>query len=233
MFHFKQFDIEDADATMRVGTNAVLLGALATPSVPPTRILDIGTGCGVLALMMAQRFPAASIDAIDIDEATVRQASDNAKHSRWAKNIHCHNTSLQEYALHEQGRFDLIISNPPYFTKSMPCNDKKKQLARHDDRLTSDELFSCSAELMEKNGIMSIIIPYNDTKRFIESAGKSSMSVIRQEFIFTKPEEEPKLNILHFGLSTDNQEQTIEHSIRNTDGKYSEWYIKTTEPFLL
>ena len=271
MFHFKQFDIEDHGATLKVGTDALLLGALAEPSVIPRSILDIGTGCGILALMMAQRFPSATIDAIDIDQPSVSLAENNFSRSPWHNRLRCYKTSLQEMASHPSYPFkgicnprhlfkgicnprhpyDLIISNPPYFSNSLRNDDAQKRLARHDDALPPTLLFSLSSQLLSPSGIMWISCPASEQKKFITAANNAGFNVERSIGICTSYSKPPRLNILSFSHGSPFSQDPLElgspakaHSsplrlakdtffLRDQQNQYTAWYRKTTEPFLL
>ena len=114
MFSCKQFNINDNGATMKIGNDAIMLGAIAQPSLLPQHILDIGTGCGILALMMSQRFPIANITAIDIDRQTTQVAAANFENSPWSNRLYALNVPLQDFATKSDRQYDLIISNPPY-----------------------------------------------------------------------------------------------------------------------
>ena len=159
MFRCKQFTIDDNGATMKIGNDAIMLGAIAQPSLLPQHILDIGTGCGILALMMAQRFPKANITAIDIDRQTTQVAAANFENSPWSNRLYALNVPLQDFATESDRQYDLIISNPPYFTNSLRNNDPRKALARHDDNLTLQQLFKASSHLLAPDGTLAIIIP--------------------------------------------------------------------------
>lgn len=151
---------------MRVNTDAVLLGAWAPLPASPERILDIGTGSGVIALMLAQRCSEAKITAIDIDEASVSQARENFLASPWPERLAAEKISLQELTRLTRdprnprpSRYDLIISNPPFFRDALRNPDPTRRQARHTDTLSFDELCSCSAALLAPEGRLALILP--------------------------------------------------------------------------
>jgi tRNA1Val (adenine37-N6)-methyltransferase len=133
-FRFKQFMVEDDLCTMRIGTDAILLGAWAEPGQAKS-ILEIGTGCGVISLMLAQKSDA-RIVAIDIDEDSVKQARYNFTRSSWSDNLQAQMVSLQDHASASERQYDLIITNPPFFTGSLKSPDEKKNRAKHSSDLS-------------------------------------------------------------------------------------------------
>lgn len=159
MFQFKRFGIDDALCAQKVGTDSVLLGAWADIPSNCKNILDVGTGSGLLALMLAQRtLYDTHIHAIDIDEQAIKQAQLNFNNSEWTNRLTLQHTSLQAFT--SQSKFDLIISNPPYFENALKSNNNQRNIARHTDSLSLQELFTWSANLLNEEGILSIIIPF-------------------------------------------------------------------------
>lgn len=149
---------------MKVGTDGVLLGAWAElPADVPDeccRVLDVGTGSGLIALMLAQRFHRATITGIDIDTETVEQANINFIHSDWSDRLDAYNVSLQDLVKNNsEESFDLIVSNPPFFSSGPDAGNFKRTLARRTDLLTLEELVSCSATILRYGGYFSVILP--------------------------------------------------------------------------
>lgn len=167
MFRFKQFIVHDDRCAMKVGTDGVLLGAWADVSFlsgsdAKSAILDIGTGSGLIALMLAQRTMSDThIFAIDIDSDAVSQASENFSASPWSSRLHARNLSLQDIDSREfpDSSFSLIVSNPPYFVDSLKNPDLGRQTARHTDTLNYEDLISCSARLLCPDGQLALILP--------------------------------------------------------------------------
>lgn len=153
-FYFKQFKIYQQKSAMKIGTDALLIGAW-THFTEPLRILDVGTGTGVLALMMAQRFNRAFIDAIDIDESAVEEAIENAQSSVFHSRIHVKPITLQNL---ETEKYDLIISNPPFFKDSLPNPNQQRSLARHTGSLSFQDLAKHTVRLLNKNGQIALIV---------------------------------------------------------------------------
>ena len=157
-FRFKQFEILQDRCAMKVGTDGVLLGAWASGG---TRILDIGCGTGLIALMMAQRFPAAQVVGIDIDEEACGQARENVTASPFGDRIDVAHCRLQDYSGEE---FDAIVSNPPFFLNSLKNPDSKRAMARHADTLPFRDLWQGVKRLLSENGIFSVVLP-SDVKK--------------------------------------------------------------------
>ena len=158
-FRFKQFTIQQEHATMKVGTDGVLLGAWASVPEPGCRVLDIGCGTGLIALMIAQRTKNVVVDALEIHSSSARQAKENFRDSPWKDRIRCMQSSFQDYASLCKSRYDLIICNPPFFSASSKTPSKEKNLARHDDSLSLEDIFRGSVSLMKKTAIISLILP--------------------------------------------------------------------------
>ena len=163
-FQFKRFRIEQDQCAMKVSTDAVVLGAVSGQKTPKT-ILDIGTGTGVIALILAQRYPTAQVTALEIDDAACLQASQNVGCSPWLERIRVVCTSLQDY---QQGEdlFDLIVSNPPYFPGHLTSPDIRRNTALHQDSLTFDELITGVASLLHSDGEFWLILPERQMKDF-------------------------------------------------------------------
>jgi len=174
-FYFKQFKVEDGHSTMKVGTDAVLLGA-AVNTEGSEEILEIGTGSGVIALILAQRSKA-QIDAVEIDEESAKQARENAENCPWSDRIKIIRSSLQEFAERTSKHYDLIISNPPFFSCSLKSPDKKRNLSRHDETLSFEDLATYAAGLMSDDASLWVILPVREGEEFTLIAEKSGLFV--------------------------------------------------------
>ena len=163
-FRFKQFAVEQDDVAMKVGTDGVLLGAWANCE-GAKRILDIGTGTGVIALQMAQRNAEAQIHAVEIDEAAAKRARANFDNSPWAERLNVEQTAVQEFSPAE--KFDLIVSNPPYFVDSLLPPDTKRSTARHTHDLTFEELDNAVARLLAGDGKFALILPVTEFEKYL------------------------------------------------------------------
>ncbi len=163
-FRFKQFAVEQDDVAMKVGTDGVLLGAWADCD-GAKRILDIGTGTGVIALMLAQRNTEAQVQAVEIDEAAAKRARANFDNSPWAERLNVEQTAVQEFSPAE--KFDLIVSNPPYFVDSLLPPDAKRSTARHTHDLTFEELDNAVARLLADDGKFALILPVTEFEKYL------------------------------------------------------------------
>ena len=163
-FRFKQFAVEQEDVAMKVGTDGVLLGAWAACDGAKC-ILDIGTGTGVIALQMAQRNAEAAICAVEIDATAAKRARSNFDMSPWAERLEVACCAVQEYAVSE--KFDLIISNPPYFIDSLLPPDAKRTTARHTQDLSFEELDKAVSRLLAENGTFALILPPAEFERYL------------------------------------------------------------------
>lgn len=208
-FEFKHFVVHQERAAMKVGTDGTLLGAWAEGG---NHVLDIGTGTGLIALMIGQRYPEAQIDAIDIDKDACWQATENVKASPYCGRITVHHSSIQHFADISAQRYDAIICNPPFFERALKNPDKRKTIARHTDSMEYGELFSAVARLLEKeNGIFSVIIPTDCRSRFDEEAvyvGLFSRHVLSVKTKYNKP---PKRYLLSysFNVQTSIESQSL------------------------
>ncbi len=227
-FTFRQFHIEQDKCAMKVGTDGVLLGSWAKGG---KRILDIGTGTGLIALMMAQRFPDANIDAIEIDENAVIQATENVLRSPFAKQIAVKHCSLQTYSETKE-KYDSIICNPPYFVDSLKNNDNNRTVARHTDTLPFNELIKCAYQLLTPNGHFSLVLPVESYRILEPEAILNGFSVIKKVLVKTTPSKQPKRILVELGKVPDEYFSTTEY-LQDSAGNKSEWYKEITKDFYL
>lgn len=230
-FNFKQFSINQSDCAMKVGTDGVLLGAWSDIKNINT-ILDIGTGTGLIAIMMAQKSNA-FINAIEIDKKASQQATQNIENCKWSNQIDVENISFQDYIKQVVVKFDLIVTNPPYFSRSMKSVAKQRTLARHDDSLPLNDLFKGVAELLSKNGRFCLILPYQEKINAIALA--QSQKLYCNNILNIKPttHKPPKRILMEFNNQQDEfQENTIaiEHQQRH---EYTDEYKLLTKNFYL
>ncbi len=228
-FSFKQFTIHQEKAAFKVGTDGVLLGASADIS-GARWILDIGTGTGLIALMLAQRCDA-GIVAIEPDSDSYIQCCENVSGSRWNDRINVKQTTLQDF--NPGYKFDLIISNPPFFTDSLKNPDPRKSASRHNDSLTNPELLKGASRLMAEGGRLQVIMPYAEGNIFIAEASEYGFYCNNILKIRPLPTSEIRRMILTFSkqlLTPTEKFLTIEHGNRH---EFTEEYINLTKDFYL
>ena len=230
-FTFQKFTIHQDRCAMKVGTDGVLLGAWAHGG---KRILDIGTGTGLVAIMMAQRFADAHVTAVEIDHNAALQACNNANCSPFASRIGIVETSIQNFEVHGTQLFDSIVSNPPFFTDSLKNPDSQRATARHADTLPYRDLFTAVKRLLAEDGEFSAIIPSNCLTSFIAEAYLAHLVPIRRLAIRTTPRKQPKRLLVSFGhTSSESNAPNEEQCLMNPDGSRSDWYINLTSDFYL
>lgn len=194
-FQFKQFTIRHDRCAFKVGTDGVLLGAIADIR-GRSRILDVGTGSGLVALMLAQRSDAALV-AIEPHKDSYLQAGGNTAESPWAGRIRVENCSLQDFNPGD-ARFDLIVSNPPFFISSLKNPDPAKSLSRHNDTLTHQDLLEGSVRLLTGDGLLQIIMPVAEGRKFIDKAPEHDLYCCRITHVIPTPSSGPKRMVMTF-----------------------------------
>ena len=229
VFKFKQFAVVNDRTAMKVGTDGVLLGAWC-PVEGAQRVLDVGTGCGVIALMVAQRNSEAVITGIDIDPAAIEEAAINFERSPWNERLTARLADYNE--LDSSDRYDLIVSNPPYFTNGvLPTRDARTQ-ARHNGSLTYRQLIEQSSRLLTDNGILALITPTDAEGEIIEASTFSSLPIRQLTRVIPVEGAAPKRTL--WLLSRDSmayQEDTL--TITRSDGTFTSDYIALTGAFYL
>ena len=212
---------------MKVGTDGLLLGAWAQGG---SRVLDIGTGTGLIALMMAQRFPDAHVDAIDIDADAAAQAEDNARRSPFADRVAVRCVSLQEFEIERE--YDSIVCNPPFFTQSLQSPDSKRTLARHSVALPFDDLLRHARRLLSEDGVLSIVVPSDALSQIETAAAMNGMFLVRRCLVRTTRKKPVRRLLLSFSQKPSpiqNEEGIIQEAVNEP----SEWYRNLTCDFLL
>jgi len=230
-FQFKQFSIEDKNSAMKVGTDAVLLGCSADVN-KANRILDIGTGCGVIALMLAQRSNAL-ITGIDLHKPSIADAELNFANSHWNARLKAVYSSIQEFSKNCQSEYDLIVSNPPFFSNSLLSPSDEKSLAKHNQELPYSELLKNAYQLLQSKGKFTVIIPVSEYSNFNFEAIRIGFYTLEKLNII--PLENKAANRIIVTLSKQaGSIQTIRKlSIRNKKNEFSQDYINLTKDFYL
>lgn len=229
-FSFKEFTIIQDRSAFKVGTDGVLLGATSEVS-GKKRILDIGAGTGLISIMIAQRCDA-EIITIEPDFESYKQACENVSLCRWSERIKVLNTDLKSYP-RDSEKFDLIVTNPPYFSDSLKNPDPRKSAARHNDSLTTSELLEGVSELLDNNGLFQLIMPYVEGNIFIAAAQQYGLFCNNILKIRPLPTSEIRRLIMTFSrarLKVTEKFLTIERGPRH---EFTEDYISLTRDFYL
>ncbi len=239
-FTFKQFTIHQANCAMKVCTDACLFGAWAATQLQnqvaePFKVLDIGTGTGLLTLMLAQQLNQCHIDAVEIEKQAAGQAAENIQASLWANQIQVWQNTIQDFAKNKAPHcYNTIICNPPFYENDLKSNSNSRNLALHSHALDFAELLHITAKLLAKDGVFFILIPFARTNELLEIAATNKLYV--QQFIGVK--QTPKHGyfraMIQFGFTKPNapaDEQSI--TIKNTDNTYTTDFIQLLQPYYL
>lgn len=231
-FAFKQFIIKQDKCAMKVGTDAVLLGAWVFPN-GSKQILDIGTGTGVVALMLAQKTEA-HIDAIDIDKNAFNQASENVSESKFSNQISVIHSPLQQYCKEVNKKYNLIVTNPPYFEQSLKSSDEQRSYARHADVLPFEELIDGVIKLLDPKGKFCLILPTLEAEKFRALAQKRGLFLSKLLRVKSKVNKDTdKRHLMQFEFTpTEFSEKTIaiEQDERH---QYTDDYKQLTRDYYL
>lgn len=231
-FNFKQFHVNQDRCAMKIGTDGVLLGAWTPLINNPYNVLDIGAGTGILSLMLAQRSNAEQIDAIEIDEDAYEQCVENFETSPWGDKLFCFHAGLDEFVDEPEDEYDLIISNPPFYTDDYKSDNTSRDLARFEDALPFEELIEAAALLLSDNGIFSVIIPFKEEERFVSLCKELDLFPLKITRVKGTPISEIKRSLLAFCRMEQTpliDELVIEISRHN----YTSEYIELTKEFYL
>ena len=232
MFSFKKFNVNQDQCAMKIGTDAVLLGAWTPIHNNPFSILDIGAGTGILSLMLAQRSNATQIDAIEIDEKSYEQCVENFENSPWNDRLFCFHASLDTFMAEPQDDYDCIISNPPFYTEDFKTDNESRDLARFQDALPFEDLIEASSLLLSENGILSVIIPYKEEEKFIALAHQFELFPFKITRVKGNPNSELKRSL----IALSRNETTCafdELTIETTRHHYTPEYRNLTKDFYL
>lgn len=230
IFRFKQFDIEHTASAMKVGTDGVLLGAWA--EIPPhaASILDVGTGSGLIALMMAQRSSSAHITGIEIDTAAAAEARANVQQSPWHERVSviC-GDFISETA---DTKYDLIVSNPPFFTEDLHSPDSRRALARHGETLNPVSLLRKASESVTADGSIALITPASLDEEVGFTASLCRLNLLHQTHVCTKHDKQPSRTLWQFTpAEVSAKYDTLD--IRDTAGQYTPQYLNLVNDFYL
>ncbi len=232
-FTFKQFTVQQDRCAMKIGTDGVLLGAWTSLSNNPNSILDIGAGTGLIALQLAQRCQAQTIDAVEINPDAYEQCVENFENSTWNDRLFCYHSSLQEFTEEMQGEtYDLIITNPPFYTEAYSPQNNARKTARFQDTLPFNELLVCVSKLLAHNGSFATIIPFKEEEKFIDLALKHALFLNRKWHVKGTETSKIKRSLLQFS----NHQSPLEINdlvIEKNRHVYTEAYKNLVNSFYL
>lgn len=231
-FNFKQFTVQQNSCAMKVGTDGVLIGAWVSLEQNPLSILDIGAGTGLVSLILAQRSHSEIIDAIEIDASAYEQCIDNFEDSPWNDRLFCYHAPLEEFTKQINTKYDLIISNPPFYSNTFKSNNKQRNLARFRDALPFETLLECVSKLLSDTGRFAVIIPFKEEERFIKLA--SNFGLFAQKILQIKGNVKSVFirSLIEFSFLK-NDVITKQLIIENERHLYTKDYINLTKDFYL
>ena len=232
MFTFKQFTVNQERCAMKIGTDGVLLGAWAPLINNPNAILDIGAGTGILSLMLAQRSTAEQIDAIEIDEDAYEQCVENFETSPWGDRLFCFHAGLDEFVDDPEDKYDLIISNPPFYAEDFKTDDSQRDRARFQDAMPFEELIEAAALLLSDNGIFSVIIPFKEEAKFVSMCKELDLFPLQITRVKGTPTSDIKRSLLAF-TRIEQTPLIDELTIEISRHQYTPEYIALTKDFYL
>jgi len=230
-FQFKQFSIHQQRCAMKVGTDGTLLGAWARVPLASARILDIGTGTGLIALMMAQRFPKASVLGIDIDPDAISQAQENVNASPFANRIIIKDKNVLYFE--DAKGFDAIVTNPPFFVNALTSPNDQRTLARHTVSLTYEGLMKAANRLLNPHGIFSLVIPTESRPELESKAIMEGFFITRVCQIRTTPRKEAKRQLIEFSKYPVDKLLIEDGIIEESPNVRSQWYQQLTQDFYI
>ena len=218
---------------MKIGTDAVLLGAWCPINNNPFSILDIGAGTGILSLMLAQRSNAQQIDAIEIEENAYEQCVENFEASHWGDRLFCYHASLNDFINEPEDQYDIIISNPPFYSEDYKTDNSQRDLARFQDALPFEELVKATTLLLSENGIFTVIIPFKEENRLLNLCAQAELFPIKMTRVKgtpTGPIIRSLIAFKRYELPVLSANELVIESSRNL---YTEAYTKLTRDFYL
>ena len=231
-FKFKQFAIHQDRCAMKIGTDGVLLGAWTSLQNNPESVLDIGSGTGLIALMLAQRSWTETIDALEINEDAYEQCVDNFESSLWGDRLFCYHAGLDEFMDEIEDQYDLIVSNPPFYSEEVPSGNSARDVARQNQSLPFEELIEGVSKLLSPDGIFSTIIPFKEEVKFLELAEQTGLYPEHITRVKGNPSSEIKRSLLQFSF---NKKEVLKDEliIEIERHQYTPEYIALTKEFYL
>lgn len=232
-FQFKKFSVNQDRCAMKIGTDGVLLGAWTPIENRPFSVLDIGSGTGILALMLAQRSSAEQIDALEIDEDAFEQCVENFENSPWSDRLYCYHAGLDEFMEEPEDEYDLIVSNPPFYSEDYKTESEQRDMARFQDALPFEDLIEAASLLLSENGIFAVIIPYKEEAKLIGLAKECNLLPFKITRVKGTPTTEIKRSLLAFSFAEKTNIPIDELIIETARHQYTDDYIALTKDFYL
>jgi tRNA1Val (adenine37-N6)-methyltransferase len=230
-FQFKQFRIHQEKSAMKVNTDGVLLGAWTKLEGAKT-VLDIGAGTGLISLMIAQR-SSAYITGVEIEKNAAEEALRNVQNSEWSNRISIQHNSFQEFVKTANHHFDVIVSNPPFFSNSVKNTNPHLSMARHNHMLPFEDIIAGSKKLLGETGILSLILPASSALEFIEKAQNEDLFLIRQTLVKPFPHKEPNRCLMEFSKAQSIQENSSMSVFDESGKEYSEEFKTLARDFYM
>lgn len=232
-FQFKQFSIQQDKTAMKVGTDGVLLGAWAPVAHNPYNALDIGAGTGLISLMLAQRCHAEQIDGLEIDADAHEECVENFEASPWGDRLFCYHAGLDDFMEEWEEEYDLIVSNPPFYTEDYTSENQQRSTARSESSLPFEDLIEASGIILTENGVLAVIIPFKEEARFCRLAKEEGLFPFKITHVKGTPESPVKRSLLAFSRFETNDVATDELVIETARHQYTPEYIALTKEFYL
>lgn len=229
-FHFKQFSLHHHRSTMKVGTDAVLLGIWTELNGVKT-VLEVGTGSGIISLLLASRAKL-KIDAVELDKASCEEATENFAAAELKSELKVFHSDFNDFVASHQEKYDLIISNPPFFINDLKSENQSRRQARHTDTLTYGQLIQGTLKLLNPLGKLSVVLPYKESRIFIPMAKEVGMFLQKQMLVFPKHCTPPNRINLLFGKE-ESVLKTDKLIIRKEDGNLTQQYLDLVDDFYL
>lgn len=230
-FHFKRFTVVQEGSSHKVGTDGVLLGAWVQMRMKDTHILDVGTGTGLIALMLAQRTPPeVQIDAIDIGKQEVQLARENIKRSPWPNRVTVHEAAVQNF--YSGSFYDLVVSNPPYFVNSLAPPDQRRSASRHTVKLPFEELLASALNLLAPEGRLAVILPHAEGLQFLKMGVLRGLHPLRKTIFRARADKPPERLLVELSRGVGRTEES-EIVLYAEGGSWSDEYIRLTRDFYI
>lgn len=234
-FRFKEFTVHQDQTAMKVGTDGVLLGAWCSVDEYPDTILDVGSGTGIIALMLAQRSDAMTVDAVEVDENAYEQSVENFEQSDWGDRLYCYNANFREFAdeiADEEETYDLIVSNPPFYSDDFETEDVARNKARFTSSMSFDDLIEGVSKILSSDGKFATIMPFKEEESFVNLAKSKHLFLNKVCHVQGNPTSEIKRSLLEFSFHP--SEIKKEHLIIEIERhQYTKEYINLTKDFYL